>query len=55
MCKEEGHREIVFQMIMNAARKMLEEGLITRDDYLQFNTNDVPEISACFRRIILQH
>ena len=38
MCKEEGRREIVFQMTMTAARKMLEEGLITRDDYLQFNT-----------------
>lgn len=38
MNKEEGRREIVFQMTMSAARKMLEQGLITREEYEEFDT-----------------
>ena len=39
MSKEEGRREIVYQMTMTAARKMLEEGLVTREEYEKFDTN----------------
>ena len=39
MSKEEGRREIVYQMTMTAARKMLEEGLVTREAYEKFDTN----------------
>ena len=39
MNKEEGRNEIVFQMTMAAARKMLEEGLISREEYEIFDTN----------------
>ena len=38
MNKEEGRREIVIQMTMSAARKMLEQGLITREEYEEFDT-----------------
>ena len=38
MSQEEGKREIVFQMTMSAARQMLEKGLISVDDYKQFDT-----------------
>ena len=38
MTKEEGRREIVYQMTMTAARKMLENGLISREEYEQFDT-----------------
>ena len=38
MSKEEGRREIVYQMTMTAARKMLEQGLITRKEYEEFDT-----------------
>ena len=38
MSQEEGKREIVFQMTMSAARQMLEKGLISEDDYKQFDT-----------------
>ena len=38
MNKEEGRREIVIQMTMSAARKMLEQGLITREEYEDFDT-----------------
>lgn len=37
MSQEEGKREIVFQMTMSAARQMLEKGLISEDDYKQFD------------------
>ena len=39
MSKEEGRREIVYQMTMTAARKMLEEGVVTREEYEKFDTN----------------
>ena len=38
LSKDEGRREIIFQMTMTAARKMLEANLISRDQYEQFNT-----------------
>lgn len=38
MSKEEGRTEIVFQTTMTAARKMLENGLITREQYEKFDT-----------------
>ena len=38
MSQEEGKREMVFQMTMSAARQMLEKGLISEDEYKQFDT-----------------
>ena len=38
MSQEEGKRDIVFQMTMSAARQMLEKGLISEDEYKQFDT-----------------
>ncbi len=38
MNKEEGRREIIYQMTMTAARKMLENGDISREEYEQFDT-----------------
>ena len=38
MNKEEGRKEIIYQMTMAAAKKMLEEGLITKEQYEQFDT-----------------
>ena len=38
MSQEEGKCEIVFQMTMSAARQMLEKGLISEDEYKQFDT-----------------
>ncbi|MCR5402938.1 MAG: hypothetical protein K6E91_03855 [Butyrivibrio sp.] len=38
MNKEEGRREIVFQMTMTVAKEMLEKGQITRQQYTEFNT-----------------
>lgn len=38
MSQEDGKREIVFQMTMSAARQMLEKGLISEEEYKQFDT-----------------
>ena len=38
MSKEEGRREILYQMTMAAARKMLKDGLISREEYEKFDT-----------------
>ncbi len=38
MNKEQGRNEIVFNLTMAAARKMLEQGLISREEYVQFDT-----------------
>ena len=38
MSREEGKREIVFQMTMSAARQMLEKELISEDEYKLFDT-----------------
>lgn len=48
MMKQEGRREIVYQMTMSAARQMLEKGLISREEYVQFDTN----MRAKYRPII---
>ena len=38
MSYEEGKREIIYQMTMSAARQMLEKGLISEEEYKQFDT-----------------
>lgn len=38
MTQEEGKCEIIFQMTMSAARRMLEKGLISEEEYKQFDT-----------------
>ena len=38
MNKDEGHREIMYQMTMSVARKMIAEGLLTRDEYRAFES-----------------
>ncbi|MDD3028650.1 MAG: hypothetical protein PHI41_11500 [Erysipelotrichaceae bacterium] len=48
MMKQEGRREIVYQMTMSAARQMLEKGLISREEYVQFDT----KMRAKYRPII---
>ena len=35
---EKGDGEIIYQMTMQATREMLQQELITRDEYLQFDT-----------------
>ena len=35
---EKGDGEIIYQMTMQAAREMLRQELITREEYLQFDT-----------------
>ena len=38
MNKEEGRREVLYQMTMAAARKMLKAGLISMEEYEKFDT-----------------
>ena len=38
MNKDEGRREIMYQMTMSVARKMIAEGLLTRDEYRAFES-----------------
>ena len=38
MNKKEGRMEITYQITMAAAWRMLEQGLISREDYVQFDT-----------------
>ena len=38
MSYEEGKREIIYQMTMSATRQMLEKGLISEEEYKQFDT-----------------
>ena len=38
MNQEEGRREILFQMTMSMARQMLEKGMISNEEYKQFDT-----------------
>ena len=37
MTKEEGRREIVYQMTMNVVRILMEEQCITKEQYKQFD------------------
>ena len=59
MSQEEGKREIVFQMTMSAARQMLEKGLISEDEYKQFDTKMQqkyrPIFGTLFSNIDLQY
>ena len=36
MSKEEGFREITYQMVMRALWKMVQSGLLSEDEYLEF-------------------
>jgi len=36
MSKEEGIREMTYQMVMRASWKMLQSGLLSEDEYLEF-------------------
>ena len=36
MSKEEGLREMTYQMVMRASWKMLQSGLLSEDEYLEF-------------------
>lgn len=58
MTPEEGKKEMVFQMSMSAARRMLEQRLISREEYLQFNDKMTqkykPIIGTLFSDINLQ-
>ena len=36
MSKEEGIREMTYQMVMRASWKMLQSGLLSEDEYLKF-------------------
>ena len=38
MSCEEGKLEIIYQMTMSAAQQMLEKGLISEEEYKQFDT-----------------
>ena len=48
MSYEEGKREIIYQMTMSAARQMLEKGLISEEEYKQFDTNMQQKYSPIF-------
>ena len=38
MTREQGRKEIVYQMTMSAARQMLEKGLIPDEQYQKYDT-----------------
>ena len=38
MTREQGRKEVVYQMTMSAARRMLEKGLITEEQYQKYDT-----------------
>lgn len=38
MSKDEGKREIIFQMTMRCARELTEKGLLSKEEYAQFDT-----------------
>ena len=38
MTREQGRKEVVYQMTMSAARRMLENGLITEEQYQKYDT-----------------
>lgn len=57
MSRDEGKREIVFQMTMAVARKMLEQGLISKTEYRRFEEKMfdkyTPIIGGLFARLDL--
>lgn len=38
MSKDEEKREIIFQMTMRCARELTEKGLLSKEEYAQFDT-----------------
>ena len=38
MSKDEGKREIIFQMTMRCARELTEKGLLSKEEYARFDT-----------------
>ncbi len=38
MTREEGKKELAYQMTMSNAKKLLEKGLISQDEYDEFDT-----------------
>ena len=55
MSQKEGKREIIYQMTMSAARQMLEKGLISEEEYKQFDTKmqqNLALYSALYSRIL---
>ena len=38
MTKDQGRKEIIYQVTMSAARQMLEKGLITDEQYQKYDT-----------------
>lgn len=53
MSYEEGKREIIFQMTMSAARQMLEKGLISEEEYKQFDTKMQQKYNPTFGTLFL--
>lgn len=57
MSRDEGKREIVFQMTMAAAREMLGQGLISKTEYKHFEekmrNKYTPAIGGLFARLDL--
>lgn len=48
MSREEGKNEIIYQMTMSAARQMFEKGLISEEEYKQFDTKMQQKYSPIF-------
>ena len=48
MTKEEGRKEIIFQMTMSSAQRLLDLGYISREEYIQFDTNMRAKYSPIF-------
>ena len=48
MSYEEGKNEIIYQMTMSAARQMLEKGLISEEEYKQFDAKMQQKYSPIF-------
>ena len=57
MTKEEARNELIYQLTMSAARHLLMNGLITQDQYEQFDTimrqKYVPVIGELFTNVNL--
>ena len=57
MTKDQGRKEIVYQMTMSAVRQMLEKGLITDEQYQKYDTkmrqNYAPIIGTLWSEIDL--
>ena len=49
--QEEGRNEITYQMTMSAARKMLQQALITKEDYANFESKMIKKYSPKFSQL----